>query len=348
MKKIGYLVVRFFIGMFLWFYFKKITHHGLANIPKDKPVIFLPNHQNAFLDTILVGTNCKRSPYFLTRSDVFKNFILKSIFSFCKMIPIYRIRDGIASLKNNQKTFDFCSNLLAKNGVLVVFPEANHNLNRRVRPLSKGFTRIILNALEVNPALDIQLVPVGLNYQAAEKFPDSASIYYGTPISVRQFFNPKDKNASMQEIKNQVFKSLTTLTTHIPDDLRYDFTIQKLAAFGADYTKPKEVNEKLLYLSSISKLPETITEANVFDVLKKWIYNILNFPVLLIWNQFIQSKIKEVAFLSTFRFAYAVLVYPIYYGLIIGISYLFNLDLITGILISLMVFIYNLFYTKTS
>ena len=96
------------------------------------------------------------------------------------------------------------------------------------------------------------------------------------------------------------------------------------------------------------KLPETITEANVFDVLKKWIYNILNFPVLLIWNQFIQSKIKEVAFLSTFRFAYAVLVYPIYYGLIIGISYLFNLDLITGILISLMVFIYNLFYTKTS
>ncbi|WP_158973750.1 lysophospholipid acyltransferase family protein [Cellulophaga sp. L1A9] len=347
MKKIGYAFVRFFIRILLWFYFKKITHQGLGNIPKNKPVIFLPNHQNAFLDTILIGTQCRRSPYFLTRADVFKNVVLKSIFSFFKMIPIYRMRDGISSLANNQKTFDFCANLLSRNEALVIFPEANHNLQRRVRPLSKGFIRIILNALEAYPEMDIQLVPVGLNYQSAEDFPDSASVYYGVPISVNQFFNPQDKTASIQEIKRQVFKSLTTLTTHIDDDVRYKFTIQKLDAFGADYTKPKEINEKIAYLSSISKLPETITEANSFDVLKKWVFMGVNFPVLILWNLFLKTKIKEIEFLSTFRFAYSVIIFPIYYGLIIFGVYLFTQEITAALLVALGAFIYNLIYTKT-
>jgi 1-acyl-sn-glycerol-3-phosphate acyltransferase len=347
LKKIGYSYVRLYISTLLWFYFKKTSHHGVANIPKNKPVLFLSNHQNAFLDAILIAANCNGKPYFLTRSDVFKSAILRSFLSFFQMVPIYRIRDGFSSLKNNQKTFDICTNLLNKNKALVVFPEANHNLKRRVRPLSKGFTRIILNALDAYPELDIQLIPVGVNYQSAEEFPDRASIYYGAPISVKQYFNPEDKNASTQEIKAQVFKALTTLTTHIAADLKYDFTIQKLNAFGADYTKPIDVNDKLLYLSSISKLPETITEANVFDVLKKWIYKGINFPVLLIWHRIIKTKVKEIEFLSTFRFAYAAMAFPIYYSLIIFGSYLLTQEIITGLIVSLTIFAYNIFYTKT-
>ncbi|QXP53741.1 lysophospholipid acyltransferase family protein [Cellulophaga sp. HaHa_2_1] len=347
MKKIGYAVVQLFVSTLLWFYFKKTTHHGLENIPKNKPVIFLSNHQNAFLDTILIATNCRRKPYFLTRSDVFKNTVLKGLFSFFKMIPIYRIRDGFTSLQKNQYTFDFCSSLLDKNEALVVFPEGNHNLKRKVRPLSKGFIRIIFNALEANPELDIYLVPVGVNYQAAKDFPDSAALYYGTAISVKESIDQSDINNSVHVLKNQVFKALKNLTTHIEDEAKYDFTIQKLEAFGVDYTKPKEVNDKLLYLSSISKIPETITEANSFDLLKKWIFMAMNFPVILVWNLLLKPKIKDLAFLSTFRFAYAVIIFPIYYTLLVLGTYLFTQDIISGLLVATTVFLYNLFYTKT-
>ncbi|WP_282165924.1 lysophospholipid acyltransferase family protein [Cellulophaga baltica] len=347
MKKIGYAVVQMFVGTLLWFYFKKTAHHGLENIPKDTPVIFLSNHQNAFLDTILIATNCKRKPYFLTRSDVFKNTVLKGIFSFFKMIPIYRIRDGFTTLQKNQYTFDFCSSLLNKNEALVVFPEGNHNLKRKVRPLSKGFIRIILNALEANPELNIHLVPVGVNYQAAKNFPDSAALYYGSAISVKEFLEQSSTNNSEQALKNHVFKALKNLTTHIEDDAKYAFTIQKLEAFGVDYTKPKEVNEKLLYLSSIAKIPETITEANSFDLLKKWIFMIINFPVILAWNLTIKPKIKDLAFLSTFRFAFAVVIFPIYYIFLALGTYLFTQDIISGLLVTMTVFVYNLFYTKT-
>ena len=91
------------------------------------------------------------------------------------MIPIYRIRDGRESLKNNQAVFDLCSDLLQQKEAILMFPEANHNLKRRVRPLSKGFTRILFNTLLQAPETDIQIVPVGINYKDAVRFPDQVA-----------------------------------------------------------------------------------------------------------------------------------------------------------------------------
>ena len=140
--------------------------------------------------------------------------------------------------------------LLQNKQAILMFPEANHNLMRRVRPLSKGFTRIIFNALDIDPDLDIQLVPVGLNYSDATKFPSKVTLFFGDAISVQNHYDPSDEKIAIDNIKEAISEKLKTLTTHIEDKDTYNETIKVLDAAGVDYLNPQSVNSKLQNLIS--------------------------------------------------------------------------------------------------
>lgn len=344
MRNFIYKTTRACIKLLLGIYFGKIEVNGLANVPKNKPVLFLSNHQNAFLDTILIATDCNRSPYFLTRSDVFKNNLLKKIFNFFKMIPIYRIRDGIDSLKNNKKTFDLCSTLFKENKAVVIFPEANHNLKRKVRPLSKGFTRILLNTLEKYPDIDMHLVPVGLNYKNASSFPDKVSVCYGAPILVKDYYKKGDGEFLKNELTTTVFNSLKDLTTHIENDEKYEAIITRLDAIGVDYLKPKNVNRTIETITSFNN-EEFIETDGWFDKILATVFYSVNFPVLLIWKLLVKEKIKEKEFLSTARFAFSIIAFLIYFLILFTIGFYFY-NVLIGAIIVASVFIFNMVYKK--
>ncbi len=311
MKSLGYNLVKLWIKTSLYLYHGKIKVSGLENIPKDKPLLFLPNHQSALLDVLLIAVDCNRKPYFLTRSDVFTNKTLIAIFDHFQMIPIYRIRDGRGSLKNNQAVFDRCAKLLERGEALLMFPEANHNLRRRVRPLSKGFTRILFAALEKQPDLDIQLLPVGLNYQKATEFPDQVAIHYGKSIALKDLVMKNDYQGSIPRIKSTVAEALEKLTTHIEDEENYDLIMEQLEAKEVDFLNPQEVNATIKEIDNSSNRTE-ITRTNS-PVFLKTVFTVLNFPVLLLWKTFGKPKVWEPEFMGTLRFAFALIVYPVYY-----------------------------------
>ena len=50
-----YKLIQFLLRVYLPVLFKRLEYRGLENVPQDKPVIFAVNHQNAFLDGILVA-----------------------------------------------------------------------------------------------------------------------------------------------------------------------------------------------------------------------------------------------------------------------------------------------------
>lgn len=344
MRKIGYSLVKVWMKINLHLYFGKIKISGLENVPQDKPVLFLPNHQSALLDVLLIAVDCDRKPWFLTRSDVFKSKTLNTIFDFFQMIPIYRIRDGRESLKNNQAVFDRCSELLQEKEAILMFPEANHNLKRRVRQLSKGFTRILFNTLDRDLDIDIQIVPVGINYVDAVHFPDRVSLYFGKPISAKQLYDTTDVKGSVERIKSIVSKQLKTLTTHIEDDANYDLKIEQLKTQGVDFLNPKSANLKLRQLekssSSLSK-----DSKNIFNSFFKAIFTILNLPTLLIWRTFCKPKVWEPEFMGTLRFAFSLISYPIYYFAVFGVfTFVFNLQL--GLIVTAGLFLFNWFFVK--
>ena len=285
--------------------------------------MFLANHQNALLDALLIATHCSRKPYFLTRSDVFKTVLLKVFFEFIQMIPVYRIRDGRNSLAGNNAIFKRCSELLQGGEAILIFPEGNHSLKRRVRPLSKGFTRILFLALESNPSLDIGIIPIGVNYANAAKFPDKAALHYGKEIRVQEFFDREDLSGSASRLKSEVYRHITRLTTHIEEEADYEDAVYKLDNARVDYLDPVGVN--LVLEKGASPAHKKIGKGKVG--LKKYVFRgiffILNFSMIILWSKFIKPKVSELEFLSTTRFMFALVFYPFFYFLIIVVMLTF-------------------------
>jgi len=187
MKRIWYHLVKIYIRTGLHFYFKEIKVIGKENIPKKGALLFVSNHKNALIDPLLIATTTTRNIHFLTRASAFKITLVRWILSTVNMLPIYRLRDGKETLAKNNEIFRKCYNILNKKRSLLIFPEGTHDIRRWVRPLSKGFTRITFGALEQNDALDLTIVPVGLNYSKADAYAESVAIYYGKPIAVNQY-----------------------------------------------------------------------------------------------------------------------------------------------------------------
>ncbi len=344
MKDLVYSLIRFWVKIGLYGYFGKIKVSGLSHVPKGKPVLFLSNHQNALLDALLIGVDCNRKPYYLTRSDVFKNGTLSIILDFFRMIPIYRVRDGRRSLKNNQAVFDHCADLLQNNNAILMFPEGDHNLKRRVRPLSKGFTRVLFTSLATKPDLDIRIVPIGVNYRDAFQFPDQVSLFFGKDIPVQDHYDPSDSNTSITQLKEAVSNALKNLTTHIGNEETYEETIKRLDAVGADYLDPRSVNLKLQNLPT-NALGTVKKAQNHSADLFGGLFSLLNFPIVMIWRFFVKPKIKEPEFVGTIRFGFAILGYPIYYLLLFMILALAT-NPITALLSILCLFVFNWAYVR--
>lgn len=347
MKNLGYNLLKYWVKGGLYCYFGKVKISGKENVPKDKPVLFLPNHQSALIDVLLLAVDCNRKPWFLTRSDVFKKPTLKKFFHNLQMIPIYRIRDGRESLKNNDAIFEQCAELLEGKEAILMFPEANHNIKRRVRPLSKGFTRIVFGTLNRSPELDIQLVPVGLNYKDSQSFPDQIAINFGKPISVKELYDKNDIRSSTSIVKEAVSKSLKTLTTHIEDEENYEKIISRLNAFGVDYLKSTEVNKAVEEMGMQKTTIEDKSKKNVFAILFKHLFTLLNLPLVLGWRNWVKPMVWEPEFTGTLRFGYSLLASPVYYLLVFTILALVFTPL-TGLCAVLGLVVFNWLYVKLS
>ncbi|MGM5470059.1 lysophospholipid acyltransferase family protein [Flavobacteriaceae bacterium LMO-SS05] len=309
MKSLWLHTIRAYIRLGLFFYYKDIKVVNAEHVPKTGAVLFLANHQNALLDALLIATKCGRFSYFLTRASVFQNAIVAQILKSLLMLPVYRVRDGWNNLSKNNAIFKKSAELLDKEQAIVIFPEGSHHLNRTVRPLSKGFTRIIFETLEQYPETQLQMIPVGLNYVQAEKFGDSVSLYFGKPIpsSAEEF---KTQNEMVVDLKTKVFNSLCELTTHIASE-DYDATVSRLNQKKVDFLNPEAVNT---CITSNFKNCEPV-QTKDFSILKK-VFKFLMILALivpyLIWKLAVLPKIEEIEFRSTFRFVVAISIVPIY------------------------------------
>lgn len=186
MKKIFYAFIRFTLSKYNFLYFRNFRVIGRENIPKDGAVLFSPNHQNALLDPLLVGTTAKKSIHSLTRSDVFGG-PLQWFLDAMQTIPVYRIRDGYDKLKNNSAVFERCYALLAQKKHVMMFSEGKHHDQYYLLRLSKGSSRLALEAQLRSPQHPIYIQPVGINYGNHLHARHDCVVVYGKPINVKDF-----------------------------------------------------------------------------------------------------------------------------------------------------------------
>ncbi|MFB9052589.1 lysophospholipid acyltransferase family protein [Formosa undariae] len=300
--------------MGLFFYYKKISVKGQEFIPKTKPVLLLSNHQNALLDPLIIATHSNRFCYYLTRAAVFQKPFISKLLKGLNMLPVYRVRDGWQTILNNNAIFETCRDLLKDQEALVIFPEGSHNLNRKVRPLSKGFTRIVLDTLESYPDLDLQLLPVGVNYKNALAFGDSMSLNIGKPINAQHYLG-LEKTEAVNALKCDIQKEIQLLTTHIEDD--YDEVLLHLENNGADFLNPEAVN---YFLEYNEKVPGFVSKKSVLEPIGfifRILFKVVLLPVYMLWKLVLQPKIKEKEFTGTFRFAIGLTIVPLWIFIVV-------------------------------
>ena len=319
MKRLWYLWVKYYVRFGFAFYFKKVKLLGLDHIPQKKPVLFVANHQNALIDPLLIGSFSNRELHFLTRGDVFSRPLIKQFLSTVNMIPIFRIRDGRDNMSKNEEIFKKCFKILNDRGTLLIFPEGNHNIQRRVRPISKGFTRIVFGAKKLNPALDLVVLPVGINYSNAKKYASSVSIHFGKPIDIDTFWKQDqvDLKSATNALRKSVSESMKKLVTHIEDINNHDLIQSRFKE--EDFLNPTKVNEKLK-----QKLQDTVGHnTNTSNHPLRPIVMLNSILPMSIWR-YIYPKISEPEFVSTFKFGLGITLFPITYvlqSLVIGLFF---------------------------
>ena len=293
----------------LFFYAKRIKVSGKENIPKKGAVLFMVNHPNGLLDPLVVAVNNPRIQHFLVRAAVFKNPTVKKFLATLNLMPIYRIRDGVKELGKNQEIFEKCFSIFKEGKALMIFPEGSHNRKRTIRPLSKGFTRIVFGTLEQNPNINIQIVPVGITYQNSSVYPSHISLNYGTPVLANSYFDPENQVKKTRDLKGIISNQLKELSVHISDDENYDETLRKLNLANVDFTKVKEVN-RVIKNDNISEYGRSLA-INYLAFLKPII--ILNsFIPWLLWK-YMEKKNDEIEFVDTFRFGFNTITFPLFY-----------------------------------
>ncbi len=148
-----------------------------------------PNHPNSFIDGVLLSVLLRRKLTLLARGDVFKkptaNWALRSM----RLLPIYRSEDGAGNEQGtkNQQTFNECYEIFRKNGTVLIFPEGYCVSERRLRPMKKGAAKMAFEAIEKYPDMDLQVVPVGLNYSNSGHFREEVCINFGHPIAAQDY-----------------------------------------------------------------------------------------------------------------------------------------------------------------
>lgn len=301
-----YHLIKFYIKIGLFLFYKKISIIGEDNIPKKGPILFVANHQNAMMDPLVVATSTNTVMYFLARASAFKNKIAAKLLSAINAIAIYRVRDGVNSKFLNKAVFNHCSTLLSNGESILIFPEGSHNIVRKVRPLRAGFTRIAFDYLTKNENKDLIIIPIGLNYNNTINYAKSLHIIYGKPISSAKYFDKNNINKSTGDLIKVVHKKLAELTVYIDDSENYDSIISNLAE--DDFLTPTKTNNILKNISTNIPKPKKSKSKNIFYLLM--MFNSI-FPFL-IWK-WIHLKIQAIEFISTAKFSLGITAFPIFY-----------------------------------
>jgi 1-acyl-sn-glycerol-3-phosphate acyltransferase len=319
----------------LWFYFRTWQIRFVADLPKG-PLIMVANHQNAFLDAILIICSSKRNPWSIARANIFEKPLAKKLLHAIKILPVYRFRDGFSTLRKNDEVIDSYARLLTEGEAILIFAEGNHDDHWRLRTLQKGFARIAIAAEEKSGyTLGLNIVPVGVQYESPSEYRSRVLVSFGAPISVNECKKTLENNEG-----EPVFKDLTeALIAKTSEGLRplilhvehheYENKVKHLLhqrAEKEDLVEQLKTDQDLIDRLEASQKQLTTPDHSAQKNRPWWnpvyLYGTLNH--ILPWaiiQWFIKAKVRDHQFIPSLQYALGILLVPLAYVLQTGICY---------------------------
>ena len=247
-KSFGYTLLRiFWVNPIIKLSVRRLVIRGKENLPKDGAIIIGCNHTSALLDPLVILRAMNRATVFMSRADIFRKPLLQKMFTYCKMLPIFRIRDGYAAVKQNEEVITKCGDVLQHGYPLAIFPEATHRPKHSLLPLSKGIFHI---AFEANKRFGaerpVYIVPMGLEYGRYFKYRSTVVATYGKPINVTEFVQQHENEVTparlLAMLREELADRMSKLIAYIPDTENYDaqWELTKLSTAQKQSLSPTE------------------------------------------------------------------------------------------------------------
>ena len=326
LKNSFYKGMKALLKSFTPIYFSSVRVFGKENIPKNGGIVFSPNHQGAFLDPLLVGAFVPGNLFSLTRGDVFVP-PYKWVFEAMQMLPVYRIRNGFSSLKNNDATFAKCHEILGRAQNIMMFSEGLHHKEMYLYPVSKGSSRLVFKAQQKHPMTPLYLVPIGINYQDYNRPRKGLQLVFGKAIHIQPFLKQAEKEV---HIVNSIRESLTegmkdclwipekeahyeSKVTFISKvDCKKSFaTIKQEVSEITNHRRPKPSPKAIRLLNQLVRFP--------------------NFVPLWLTKKLIQ-QFKDPIFHGSVKYAAALFLFPLWYC-VLGVALFGFYDMTTSLIV---------------
>ena len=172
----------------LWIAGTKVIVIGEENVPKDQPVLYIPNHRSYF-DILLIYSRVPGLTGFVSKDSMQKFYLLRDWMKklHCLFLNRENPREGLKTILQGIENI--------KNGIsMCIFPEGTRNKVDEMMPFKEG-------SLKMAEKTGCLVIPVALS-NTAEIFenhipwlrPCKVVIEYGTPID--------PKTLSRQEVKH--------------------------------------------------------------------------------------------------------------------------------------------------
>jgi len=207
-----YAILKVIVRLAARIFCRKIIINDRDRLKEKGPMIIASNHPNSFLDAVIMDILFEQPIWSLTRGDAFLGKRINRILFKLKMLPVYRMREGVENLSENYKTFDTCMELFRRGEIVQIFIEGLCVNEWHLRPLKKGTARLAYKCLQEN--IPLKILPVGINYSSYKRFGKNLFINFGNMLSVNDFdkvvsdgsFNLVLNNALQQELRPLVYE----------------------------------------------------------------------------------------------------------------------------------------------
>jgi len=137
------------------------------------------------MDGILVGSYLPQPIHFTMRADMFRKPFARFCLRELNVTPVYRLEEGLENVHKNLESFTDIYEILKKNGNFILFSEGICVQEKRLQRLRKGAARLAFGA-EDKFGLDVNIVPVGINYTYPAKFRKEVMINFSDPFSIKE------------------------------------------------------------------------------------------------------------------------------------------------------------------
>ena len=240
-----YFFTKIFVDWAVKSSYRKYQVEGLENIPQSASVIWAANHTNALMDPLVMLSTTKQQKVFVARADIFKKKSVIRILTFLKIMPIYRIRDGIEAVRHNNESIAQATDVLLDGVPFVIYPEATHRPKHSLLKLSKGIFHIAESVIEHSAdGKPVYIMPIGIEYGDYFRFRSTVLIKFGKPLDITAFLKEHSdlqQPVAMLKLRDLLTEKMAEQIAYVPDDEDYDATWEyaKLKADNPRYFRDK-------------------------------------------------------------------------------------------------------------